>query len=246
MGNLASIPLGWVIVPASLLAAGATYAVGANDAANALGTSVGAGSLSLRSAIVLGASMEFLGIVALGAVVGSTLRGGIVDLAAFGDPQYYVLGMLCVLCSAFVWLLLATLLGLPVSTTHTIVAGIAAFGLFEVGPAALNVDSVVVIAVSWVVSPIAGFVAALVFYALLSWAIVTRHRARGDASGIRRWADWLFPVCAAATLGFMTLTVLLAVEKSTRSVPLAVMVAVPVAVAALAGVLTGLVLLPYW
>jgi phosphate/sulfate permease len=246
MGNLASVPVGWVIVPASIIAAGATYAVGANDAANALGTSVGARSLSLRSAIALGAVMEFLGIVALGAVVGSTLRSGIIDPFAFTDPRYYVVGMFSVLCAAFSWLLVATLLGLPVSTTHTIVAGIASFGLFEVGTAALNVNSVVIISISWIVSPLLGFAVALVLYLVLNWVIVRRHELTSDAAGIRRWVDWLFPVCAAGTLGFMTVTVLLAIHKSTKSVPLPVMVVLPVVIAAIAGVLTWFVLLPYW
>jgi PiT family inorganic phosphate transporter len=184
MGNLASIPLGWVIVPASIVAAGATFAVGANDAANALGTSVGARSLSLRSAIVLGACMEFLGIVALGAVVGSTLRNGIINPEAFPDPRYFVVGMFSVLCASFAWLLVATLLGLPVSTTHTIVAGIAAFGIFEVGAAALQVNSVVIIAVSWVVSPVSGFVAALLLYWLLDWLVIRRRELSGSCCNL--------------------------------------------------------------
>ena len=132
------------------------------------------------------------------------------------------------------------------STTHTIVAGIAAFGLFEVGVAALQVQSVVIIAVSWVVSPVSGFVAALLLYLLLEWALVRRHVAREDAAGLRRWADWLFPLCTAATLGFMTVTVLLAVQKSAGGVPLAVLIVVPLAVAAAAGAAVWLLLLPLW
>jgi phosphate/sulfate permease len=126
------------------------------------------------------------------------------------------------------------------------VAGIAAFGLFEIGTAALQVRSVVVIGISWIVSPISGFLAALLLHLLLDWALLRRHTARGDSAGVGRWTGRIFPLCAAATLGFMALTVLLAVQKSAGGVPLAVMITLPLAVAAGAGVAVWLWLLPLW
>ncbi len=155
--NLRRMSVSWVIIPSSIVACGATYAVGANDAANALGTAYGSKTLSMRSALILGSVCEFLGILALGSIVSSTLRTGIIDVSSMSAPLF-VIGMFSALCAAFVWLLFATLFGFPVSTTHTIVAGIFAFGVFEAGIAAINTISVVLISVSWIVSPLAGFV----------------------------------------------------------------------------------------
>lgn len=249
MGSISSIPLGWTLVPGAIIAAGATFAVGANDVGNALGTSLGSRALSLRSAIILGGFMEFLGIVSLGQLVGGTLKAGIVDPEAFSNPQYYVVGMFSVLAAAFVWLLAATLLGLPVSTTHTIVAGIFAFGVFEIGASAVNVNSVISISISWIASPLSGFVAAYLLYWLLHHLVIARPTARQDASAVRKWVDLLFPILAGATCGFMVLLVLIGVRKAAGDngiIPVWVLAVIPVVLAVLAWALTFWVLLPRW
>lgn len=191
--------------------------------------------------------MEYVGIVALGSLVGSTLKSGIVLPSAFAHPPVFVLGMFSVLCAATAWLLAATLLGLPVSTTHTIVAGIFAFGLLQEGPSAVNTGSVVAILISWIASPLAGCAVAFAVFFVLHRLVVVRNLARDDAGGVRRWADRLFPVMAGITAAFMALLVLVSVWKSAPSaVPVWVLPVVPIVVGVAAWAVVFFVLLPQW
>ena len=138
--------------------------IGANDVANAMGTSVGSGALTLMGAVVAAGIFEFLGAITVGTHVTETIRKGILDAslfapgARFGDlgPRVLMLGMVAALLSAGIWLQLATALGLPVSTTHAIVGAVIGFGLAAAGPGAVEWGTVGKIAASWVVSPLLG------------------------------------------------------------------------------------------
>lgn len=247
MGAIGSVPMGWVMVPAALVAAGATFAVGANDASNALGTSLGSRAVSLRAALVIGACMELLGVLALGSLVSSTLKAGIIDPAAFPDPRFYVLGMFSVLCAAFAWLLVATLLGLPVSTTHTIVSGIFAFGLLERGPAAINTHSVMLVAISWVVSPLAGFLVAFIFYSVLHRLVVERNVRRGSALGVTANSNRLYPIAAGLTSAVVIGVIFVAVSKAfPQSLPTWSIIIPPLTVGILMSLVIHFWLLPWW
>jgi PiT family inorganic phosphate transporter len=104
--------------------------IGANDVANAMGTSVGSGALTFKRAVILAAFLEFAGAFFVGSHVSDTVRKGIVDPVIFsGDPQSFVLGMLSALLAAGVWLQIASYFGWPVSTTHSIVGAIVVFGV---------------------------------------------------------------------------------------------------------------------
>ncbi len=119
-----------VIATASVVSAGVSYAVGANDVSNAMGTSVGSGALSRRAALVLAGVMEAFGVLLIGRLVSDTIRFGIVQPAPAPQAAFlFVLGMLATLIASFVWLLVATLLSWPVSTTHTIVSDWGAVGV---------------------------------------------------------------------------------------------------------------------
>ena len=99
--------------------------IGANDVANAMGTSVGSGALTFKRAVILAAIMEFAGAFLVGSHVSDTVRKGIVDPELFaGDPQAFVLGMLSALLAAGLWLQFASYFGWPVSTTHSIIGAI--------------------------------------------------------------------------------------------------------------------------
>ena len=98
--------------------------IGANDVANAMGTSVGSGALTLRRAVILAAILEFAGAFLVGSHVSETVRKGIVDPAVFSDVQVFIYGMLASLLAAGVWLQIASYFGWPVSTTHSIVGAI--------------------------------------------------------------------------------------------------------------------------
>ena len=246
MGNVASAPIGWVFPPAVVLACAASFAVGANDVGNALGTSTGSRALSVRAAIVVGAVMEMLGIVSLGSVVGSTLREGIVSPSAFADPRLFVVGMLSVLCAATAWLIVATLLALPVSTTHTIVAGIFAFGLFEEGPSAINGPSVGLIGASWLLSPLFGCAVAYGLFRPLHYFILLRNQIRNDAAGVSRWSLLLFPPLAALTASFMSLLLILSLLKNGVAIPVAVLVCLPLVVLVGCWAAVNWIVLPFW
>ena len=131
------------------------WGIGANDVANAMGTSVGARALTLKQAILVAAVFEFLGAYLAGGEVTSTIRKGIVDPALLADsPQLLVYGMLASLLAAATWLALASMKGWPVSTTHSIVGAIVGFAAVGISVDAVAWGKVGTIAASWVVSPL--------------------------------------------------------------------------------------------
>jgi len=141
------------------------YGVGANDVANAMGTSVGSKALTIKQAIIIAAIFEFAGAYLAGGSVTSTIRSGIIDAGYFVDiPELMVFGMIAALLAAGTWLLVASYFGWPVSTTHSIVGAIIGFALVAVGSEAVQWDKVTGIVGSWVVTPIlAGVLAYLIF-----------------------------------------------------------------------------------
>lgn len=143
-----------------------TWGVGANDVANAMGTSVGSGAITVRKAILIAAVFEFTGAVLAGGNVTSTIRKGIIDSAAVPAPEILVYGMLSALLAAGVWLMVASAFGWPVSTTHTIVGALVGFGIAGLGVEAIEWKTVGSIVASWLVSPLLG--AALAFVLTLS------------------------------------------------------------------------------
>lgn len=149
--------------------------IGANDVANAMGTSVGAGALTLRNAVILAAIFEFVGAFFFGAHVSDTIQGGIIDAAIFyKHPLTLVFGMLAVLAGTGIWLHVASYFGWPVSTTHSIVGGMVGFGLVVGGADAIQWDNVFTIVVSWVFSPLlGGIVSFLIFFHLRKYIFYT-------------------------------------------------------------------------
>ena len=127
--------------------------IGANDVANAMGTSVGSGALTLRRAVIVAAVLEFSGAFLAGSSVSETVRKGIIDTDLFsGDPTAFVCGMLAALLAAGVWLQIASYFGWPVSTTHSIVGAIIGFGVLYGGVEAVHWPKVWQIVSSWVIS----------------------------------------------------------------------------------------------
>ncbi len=131
--------------------------IGANDVANAMGTSVGSGALTLKQAVIVAAIFEFAGAFLVGSHVTNTIRKGMVDPNIFAsNPDLLMLGMLSALFAAALWLQLATHFGLPVSTTHSIVGAVVGFALIAAGTAGINWGKVLQIVASWVISPVMG------------------------------------------------------------------------------------------
>ena len=131
------------------------WGIGANDVANAMATSVGAGAVTVVGAIVIAGVFEFLGAFLAGGEVTSTIRKSIIDTDLLAnDPNTLVYGMLASLLAAAVWLTIASRFGWPVSTTHSIVGAIVGFAVVAIGFDAVHWREVGSIAVSWVVSPV--------------------------------------------------------------------------------------------
>ncbi|WP_108652239.1 inorganic phosphate transporter [Dongshaea marina] len=141
------------------------WGIGANDVANAMGTSVGTKALTIKQAIIIAMIFEFAGAYLAGGEVTSTIRKGIIDTTAFaGHPDILVNGMIAALLSAGTWLLLASYFGWPVSTTHSIIGAIVGFAVVSIGPDAVQWGKFGGIVGSWVVTPaISGILAYFVF-----------------------------------------------------------------------------------
>jgi len=164
--------------------------IGANDVANAMGTSVGSGALGLRQAILAAAVFEFLGAVLVGSHVTETVKKGIVhvDKIPGQDVVLFMAVMVCSLLAAGIWLQLATWKGWPVSTTHSIVGAVAGAGIAAAGLAGVNWPKLGFIAVSWVLSPVIGAMIAFFLFRAISRGILASRTPRVM---VRRWSPLL-------------------------------------------------------
>ncbi len=150
------------------------WMIGSNDVANAMATSVGSKALTYKQAVVTAAIADFLGAVLAGGTVTDTVRKGIVNSDVFAsDPNLLIIGMIAAMLSAGIWLHLATNLGLPVSTTHSIVGAIVGFGLLLYGGHAVNWAKVGSIVASWVLSPFGGGLMAMGVFIFIQKVILT-------------------------------------------------------------------------
>ena len=166
MDFFSAIPLPlWI---AALLAFYVAWAIGANDVANAMGTSVGSGALTVGGAIIVAAIFEFAGAFLAGGHVTDTVRKGMLDMSLLGREEL-IYGMMASLASAGTLLIGATRFGLPISTTHAIVGAIVGFGAVAIGIDAVNWPKVLQISLSWITSPLlAGVIAFAIFHLIRS------------------------------------------------------------------------------
>ncbi|MCV2884946.1 inorganic phosphate transporter [Aestuariibacter sp. AA17] len=154
-----------LIITAALVGFLMAWGIGANDVANAMGTSVGSKALTIKQAILIAMVFEFAGAYLAGGEVTSTIRKGIIDSAYFVDePELLVFGMISSLLAAGLWLVFASYLGWPVSTTHSIIGAIVGFAAIGVSVDAVSWGKVGGIVGSWIITPaISGFIAYLIF-----------------------------------------------------------------------------------
>ena len=159
------------------------WGIGANDVANAMGTSVGAKALTLKQAIFVAMIFEFLGAYLAGGEVTATIRKGIIDPDVMSaEPQLMIYGMLSALLAAGTWLMIASVNGWPVSTTHSIVGAIVGFAAVGISVDAVHWGKVGTIVASWVVSPVlAGTISFGLFISVKSIILDSEdpfHRAK--------------------------------------------------------------------
>jgi inorganic phosphate transporter, PiT family len=173
--------------------------IGANDVANAMGTSVGSGALTLRQAVILASILEFSGAFFFGSHVSKTLQSGIINTDLFvHQPRILVYGMLAALASTGMWLQIASYFGLPVSTTHSIVGAIVGFGAIVGGFEAIHWQQVGFIISSWILSPLLGGILAYHIFNLIRQKIFF---ALNPVEASRRLTPWLvFIVVTILTL----------------------------------------------
>lgn len=206
--------------------------IGANDVANAMGTSVGSKALTLKQAILVAAVFEFAGAFLVGSHVTDTVRKGMIDLTVFTSMEdgvnILMYGMLASLLAAGAWLQIATYYGWPVSTTHSIVGAIVGFGVVAGGSSGVAWGKIGQIVMSWVASPLlSGTIGFLVFSAIRRTII----NVPDPVQATKRWAPlYIFLVFQILTL--VTLFKGLKNLKLDLSLPEALLVASGVGLAA--------------
>ncbi len=141
------------------------WSIGANDVANAMGTSIGSGALTLKRAVIIAGILEFSGALLLGSRVSKTMQSGLIDPSLFqGDYMVLFFGMFAALLATAIWLQVASYFGWPVSTTHAIVGAILGFGIIVAGVQTIQWGRIGSIALSWIISPgISAIISYLIF-----------------------------------------------------------------------------------
>ena len=191
-----------IVVIAALLGAYMAINIGANDVANNMGPAVGANSLTLAGAIAIAIIFESAGALIAGGDVVSTIAKGIVDPSTMQSSTTFIWAMMAALLSAALWVNLATWIGAPVSTTHSVVGGVMGAGVAAAGFSAVNWGTMTKIAASWFISPILGGIIA----ALFLWFIKANIIYRSDKIlAARRWVPVLVGVMAGVFASYLAL-----------------------------------------
>ncbi len=176
--------------------------IGANDVANNMGPAVGANALTMGGAILIAALCESAGALLAGGDVVSTISKGIIDPAGIADSKVFIWAMMAALISSALWVNLATVVGAPVSTTHSVVGGVMGAGIAAAGFSAVNWPTMSKIAASWVISPLLGGVIAAAFLAFIKAKIIYQD---DKIAAARRWVPVLVGIMAAAFASYLSL-----------------------------------------
>ena len=203
-----------LLIVALAVCAYMAWNIGANDVANAMGTSVGSRALTLKQAVIIAAVFEFAGAFFAGDAVTETVRKGILTVnfeLEMSDPdkfydlsQSLALGFVAAMMAAAVWLTVATRMGLPVSTTHSIIGGIIGVGLIlevQFGEELIDWSVVRKVVMSWVASPLIGGIIAFLSFAFVRATIL-------DAENPTQRAKTLAPILALPTFFVLGLALL--------------------------------------
>ncbi|AZQ66578.1 inorganic phosphate transporter [Silicimonas algicola] len=215
-----------VVVVAAVFGAYMALNIGANDVANNMGPAVGANALTMGGAIAIAAIFESAGALLAGGDVVSTIAKGIIAPESMGSPQVFVWAMMSALLSSALWVNLATWVGAPVSTTHSVVGGVMGAGIAAAGFGAVSWGTMGAIAASWVVSPVLGGAVAAGFL----WFIKSRIVYRDDKiAAARVWVPVLVGIMAGTFAAYLALKGLKSLIDLSLSAALLIGVAVGVA-----------------
>jgi len=208
-----------IVIAAAAFGAYMALNIGANDVANNMGPAVGANALSMGGAIAIAAIFETAGALIAGGDVVNTISGGIVAPESLADRGTFIWAMMAALIAAALWINLATWIGAPVSTTHSVVGGVMGAGIAAAGLMAVNWPTMGRIAASWIISPVLGGVIAALFLALIKARIEYVEDKIGAA---RRWVPVLIAIMAGAFAAYLALKGLSKVIKVPLSLALAI------------------------
>lgn len=222
-----------IVIVAACLGAYMALNIGANDVANNMGPAVGANALSMGGAIAIAVVFESAGALLAGGDVVSTIAKGIIAPESMATAEMFIWAMMAALLSAALWVNLATWVGAPVSTTHSVVGGVMGAGIVAAGFGAVNWPTMSKIAASWVISPILGGAIA----ALFLWFIKSRIIYQDDKIlAARKWVPVLVGIMAGAFAAYLAL-------KGFKKV-IQFDLATTLLIGALAGVLSWIVMIP--
>ncbi len=193
--------------------------IGANDVANNVGPAVGAKSLTLGGALVMAAIFETAGAYFAGGDVVKTISKGIVDADQFANVRIFIWAMMSALLAAAMWINLATWIGAPVSTTHSIVGGVAGGAVAAAGFGVVNWFVMGKIAASWIISPVLGGVIAAAFLYSIKTLIIYQP---DKIAGAKKWIPVLIAIMAGAFSAYLLMKGLKKIWKPEPWVPIAV------------------------
>jgi len=191
----------------ALLSFYVAWNLGANDVANAMGTSVGSKAVTLRQALLIAGTLEFTGAVLFGHEVSETLATKIFNPALFASqPEVLLVGMISVLLAGGAWLQIATSRGLPVSSSHAVVGAIAGFSACAIGWEAIDWASIGKITFAWIITPVVSGAIASAFYSQVRRWILTQP---DPLKQLEEWIPWL----SAALISIFGVIVLPTISK---------------------------------
>ncbi len=187
----------WLSIIAGFLMA---FNLGANDVANAMASAVGARAITVKQAIMIAGILNFVGAVFFGSHVTATISKGIINPSSITDPKIIMMGMFASLISAALWVFIATLTALPVSSTHSIIGSLLGFGLVAGGPHVVNWKVLGYVVLSWIISPFFAATISFVVFTLIRSQILMR---KNFIKHTVQWVPiWIVLTCALIIFSF--------------------------------------------
>lgn len=217
----------YIVIIAAGLGAYMALNIGANDVANNMGPAVGANALSMGGAIAIAVVFESAGALIAGGDVVSTIAKGIIEPERIGTADVFVWAMMSALLSAALWVNLATWVGAPVSTTHSVVGGVMGAGIAAAGFSAVSWGTMSSIAASWVISPVLGGAIAAFFLFVIKSRIIYQD---DKIAAARKWVPILVGIMAGAFGAYLALKGLKKIIKI--DMPIALLIGLAIAVIA--------------
>ena len=213
---------GAILIAAAIIGGYMALNIGANDVANNVGPAVGSKAITLVGALIIAAIFEASGAIIAGGDVVTTISKNIIDTNAVANKSVFIWAMMAALLSAAIWVNLATWIGAPVSTTHSIVGGVMGAGIAAAGFAAVNWPVMGAIAASWVISPVLGGIIAAAFLGFAKYFILYKE---DKIAASKKWVPVLVSILAGAFALYLVTKGLKRIWKPELEIALAIGVA---------------------